>query len=50
MASLHLVDGELGMIIENVKIDKIVFIKKYTPEKWLHGTFSGGMPPKLLRG
>ncbi len=41
MASLQLVDGEPSVIVENVKIDKIIFVKKYTPKTV---TLSGGMP------
>jgi hypothetical protein len=24
------------MIVKNVKIDKTVFVEKYTPKEWLH--------------
>jgi len=36
MAMLQLVDEKLGVIVENVKIDKTIFVDKYTPKKWLH--------------
>jgi hypothetical protein len=36
MVSLQRVNEELGMIINNVEIDKILFIEKYTPKEWLH--------------
>jgi hypothetical protein len=36
MVSFQLVNGELGMIVKNVKINKIVFIDKCTPKEWLH--------------
>ncbi len=47
IALLQLVDGEPSVIVENDKIDKIVFIKKYTPKKV---TLHGGVPLELVRG
>jgi hypothetical protein len=46
MTSLQLVDGKPNVIIENVKIDKSVFVNKYTPKTV---TFNGKMPPELAR-
>ncbi len=45
--SLQLVNEELGMIVKNVKIDKIAFVKKIHTKRMV--TLSGGMPPKLSR-
>jgi len=36
MVSLQFVDEELSMIVKNVKINKVVFVEKYTPKEWLH--------------
>ncbi len=36
MALLQLVDRKPDMIVKNVKINKTIFVKKYTPEEWLH--------------
>jgi hypothetical protein len=36
MASFELVEVELDIIVKNVKIDKIVFVKRYTPKEWLN--------------
>jgi len=30
------VKAEFGIIVENVKIDKTIFVEKYTPKEWLH--------------
>lgn len=47
MVSLQLVNEELGMIVKNVKIGKIVFVEKIHTKRMV--TLSGGMPPKLSR-
>jgi len=36
MASFELVKAELDIIVKNVKIKKIIFVKRYTPKEWLH--------------
>jgi hypothetical protein len=36
MASFELVEAKLDFIVKNVKIDKIVFVKRYTPKEWLY--------------
>jgi hypothetical protein len=36
MASFELVKAELDIIVKNVKINKIIFMKIYTPKIWLH--------------
>lgn len=47
MVSLQLVNEELGMIVKNTKIDKIVFVEKIRTKRMV--TLSGGMPPELSR-
>jgi hypothetical protein len=36
MASLELIKGEPSMIMENVKIDKTIFVERYIRKEWLH--------------
>jgi hypothetical protein len=36
MASFELVKVEPNIIVENVKINKTIFVEKYTPKEWLH--------------
>ncbi len=34
--SFELIKAELGIIVENVKINKTIFVERYTPKEWLH--------------
>jgi hypothetical protein len=43
MASFKLVKTEFGIIVENVKIDKTIFVEKYTSKRMV--TLDGGMSP-----
>jgi hypothetical protein len=36
MASFELVKVKLDILVKNVKIDKIIFVKRYTPKEWLY--------------
>jgi hypothetical protein len=36
MASFELVKAKANIIVENVKIDKTIFVERYTLKKWLH--------------
>ncbi len=35
MVSFEFVKVEPDIIVENVKINKIIFVEKYTPKEWL---------------
>jgi hypothetical protein len=48
MASFELVEAEPNIIMKNVKIDKIVFVKRCYSRRM--ATFSGGMSPKQPKG
>jgi len=36
MASFELVEAKPNIIINNVKINKTIFVERHTPKEWLH--------------